>query len=167
MIIIYRFYEDYQITGSPSFPSPFSGFYAYQTESSNWTSSIGLTYFDVSAQIELTSTSGTSFDIASIDISRGDGNTGLIPVGFTGNKSDGSQVFQTYWFTDSILGKTEQFNFGSQFTDLTSLVWEQGAEWHQFDNIKVSAVPVPSTIFLFSSSLLLLLLTRQYVASNN
>ena len=149
-------FEDYQIKGTSSWPSTNTGFHVYQSDSLNWTGSIGLSYFDVSGRIELTTISGGLFGIDSMDISRGDQNTGLIPVSFVGNKVDGTQVFQTYNFTDTIIGKSDTFTFSEDFNNLTSLVWYQGAEWHQFDNIVINAVPEPSTILLFLSVLLFL-----------
>ncbi len=150
---IYQF-EDYQIKGSSQWPSVLSGFHVYQSDSLNWTGSIGLSYFDVSGRIELTTISGALFGIDSIDISRGDQNTGLIPVGFVGTKVDGTKVFQTYTFSDTVIGKSDTLAFSEDFNSLISLVWYQGAEWHQFDNIVISAVAEPSTILLFVSMLL-------------
>ena len=148
-------FEDYQIKGTSSWPSTNTGFHVYQSDSLNWTGSIGLSYFDVSGRIELTTISGGLFGIDSIDLSRGDQNTGLIPVGFVGNKVDGTQVFQTYNFTDTIIGKSDTFTFSEDFNNLTSLVWYQGAEWHQFDNIVINTVPEPSTILLLFLSVFL------------
>jgi hypothetical protein len=148
-------FEDYQIKGTSSWPSTNAGFHVYQSDSLNWTGSIGLSYFDVSGRIELTTISGGLFGIDSINLSRGDQNTGLIPVGFVGNKVDGTQVFQTYNFTDTIIGKSDTFNFSEDFNNLISLVWYQGAEWHQFDNIVINSVPEPSTILLLFLSVFL------------
>lgn len=96
------------------------------------------------------------FSLNSIDISRGDTNSGLIPVTFTGLKMDGSKVFQTYWFHNYQIGNNETFLFDERFVGLSALRWEQGALFHQFDNIAISAVPEPSTAALIFSGLMLL-----------
>lgn len=150
----------FTITATPAYSWSGSGFYALQASSQLWTGSPGLTYYGIGAQLELTSLDGVPFGLNSIDISRGDSNTGLIPVTFTGVKLDGSKVFQSYWFHDTQKGRNETFLFDEQFTGLSALRWQQGAEWHQFDNIVISAVPEPTTTVLLFSGLLLLALTK-------
>jgi hypothetical protein len=149
----YYQFEDYQIKGTLPYSSRSSSFHVYETNSLNWTGSVGLTYFGVSGLIELSTISGSLFNIDSIDISRGDQNSGLIGVGFIGNKVDGTQVIQAYNFTDSLIGKSVKFKFSPKFNNLKSLVWYQGAEWHQFDNISVNPVTEPQTIFIFLLSI--------------
>lgn len=153
--------DNFQITGIPSFASSNTGFHVHQQGSLNWTGSTALTYFGVSAEIELKNISGNLFDIYSIDISRGDSNSSLIPVTFYGKKSDDTQVVQTYIFKDSIRGKSDSFFFSEDFKNLTSLIWYQGAEWHQFDNLNVNlninSVPEPSTFILLLLTLICLL----------
>ena len=143
----------FSFKGTPSFPSDFSKFYVQQVQSQLWTGSQALTYYGVGALIEFKSKIATPFQAVSIDLSRGDGNTSLIPVLFTGVKSNGSQVTATYWFTDSIKGKNTTFAFGPAFTNLLALNWNQGAEWHQFDNLSISTVPESSSAWYLSLGL--------------
>jgi hypothetical protein len=151
----------FSIAGTMSQSWSGSGFHAIQESSPLWTGSPGLAYFGVGAQLELVRTDGTPFGLNSIDISRGDSNTGLIPVTFTGVKLDGSKVFQSYWFQENWIGRHETFLFDGQFKELSALSWQQGAEWHQFDNIVISSVPEPTTAALLFSGLMLLASNRR------
>lgn len=146
-------HDGFTITGTPQPGWSNPGFHVVPAGSSNWTGSAGLSYFQVGAQIELVAISAALFDVKSIDISRGDSNSDLIPVGFTGTKADGTKVSQTYWFTDSVHGRNERFTFSNDFRALKNLVWYQGAEWHQFDNLTVTAVPEPQSYALMLAGL--------------
>lgn len=140
----------YEIRGSGPSHFPNAEFYVLGEGRSEWTGSPGLTLFVVGGRIELRSMDDSLFDLESIDIARGDTNRGLIPIGFVGYRADGSTVQATYRFSDDIAGRNETFVFGVDFTGLSSLVWYQGAEWHQFDNIRLtsSAVPEPGSASL-------------------
>lgn len=146
-------FSNFTVTGTASYPTPYSGFYVFPENSQNWTGSAGLAYSGVSAAIKLTENNGALFNVESIDISRGDSNSGLIPVGFVGTKADGTRVSQVYWFKDTVHGRNERLVFSSDFRALKSLSWWQGAEWHQFDNLTVTAVPEPQTYALMLAGL--------------
>ena len=144
--------DGFQLQASGPNYAPNAQFYVFDAGRAEWTGSPGLTLFAVSGRIELKSVNNVAFNLSSIDISRGDTNLGLIPVGFTGYRANGTAVQATYHFIDQIRGRNETFSFGAEFSELTSVVWYQGAEWHQFDNIHVSTVsnvPEPATITLW------------------
>ena len=131
-----------------------NGFYAYQTESLQYTGSPGLVRADVSGGIVLENDLGNSFDLISIDLSSGDQNhTGLIPVAFYGSVG-GDVVTQVFWFNSDLDGVSTTFTFNDSFKNITTLYWEQGAIYHQFDNIVLSSVPVPAGAWLFGSGLI-------------
>lgn len=115
-----------------------------------WTGSPGLTFSSVSGVVELRRSDFAPFDLYSMDIARGDFNRSLIPVSFIGNRAGGTTAHATYWFKDQTQGVSSTFTFGESFTNLYSVNWHQGAEWHQFDNIHVSAVPEPATAALWA-----------------
>ncbi len=146
--------DGYTLTGTPrfSFPSPFLQFYVPTGEQAYWTGSPGLIMGGVASHITFNSSRAALFDALSIDLSRADSYGSLIPVSFVGVKGDGSKVVATYQFTDRLLGRNDTFVFGDAFRSLRALQWQQGAEYHQFDNIVVAAVstvPEPSTMALF------------------
>jgi hypothetical protein len=141
--------DGFDIIGTGPSYAPNASFYIFGPGSPQWTGTPGITLFAVSGIIKLRTADQSLFNLQSIDLARGDSNGGLIPVGFTGYRADGTIVQAVYRFTDSIVGRNETFTFGSNFQSLTSVVWYQGAEWHQFDNIQVSsAVPEPATVSL-------------------
>lgn len=143
--------EGYVLNGQPGWGSPFfNQFYVQETSSALWTGSASLVFGSVGAPIHLQSSTGTLFDAVSIDLARGDSNPWLVPVTFTGTKDGGAKVHATYWFTDALQGRNQTFSFGSEFTGLKSLDWEQGGLWHQFDNVVLASgeVPEPATIWL-------------------
>lgn len=74
-------------------------------------------------------------------------------VTFYGVKSDNSLVQQSFAINGVFDSQT--FLFGSDFTDLVSVMWINPAESMQIDNINVSpsAVPVPSSMLLFGTVL--------------
>ncbi len=149
--------DGFQVLGTGPSYAPNAQFYVFDDGRPEWTGSPGLTLFAVSGRIELRSVDGSLFNLDSIDIARGDMNLGLVPVGFTGYHADGTLVQAIYEFSDQVRGRNETFSFGTDFSGLTSLVWYQGAEWHQFDNIRlstVSTVPEPTTATLVLLALL-------------
>lgn len=108
---------------------------------------------------QLTQNGGGAFRLTSIDLAElyGFGSTS---VTFIGTRTDGSTVSQTFTL-DGVAG-AQTFTFGSSFTNLTSVQWSNDADYHQFDNIAVAAVPEPETMAMFLSGLGLLgLMTRR------
>lgn len=140
-------------TGQSFWPSQF---YVHDEARPEWTGSPGLTFLAVGGRIELKRLDGGTFNLQSIDLARGDSNRGLVPVGFTGYLESGRTVHATYLFRDAVAGRLETFDFGDAFQGLTAVVWQQGAEWHQFDNIRVTnSVPEPKSAALAVVGLLM------------
>jgi hypothetical protein len=115
--------------------------------------------------ITLSKLDGTTFDLHSIDLSEIDRERQHLDswVLFSGHKQDGSVVTDVFEM-DKIFGM-ETFTF-TGFTDLTSVVWQQGRPGiHQFDNIVYSlengTIPVPASILLFGVGFAGLALTRK------
>ena len=107
----------------------------------------------ISGITTLTANSGSAFNLFSIDLAELDNLTSTVT--FTGNLQAGGTVSQAFTM-DGISGfgfGFETFNF-SGFTNVTSVTWQQFLPFHQFDNIVVSAVPVPAAVWLFGSGLL-------------
>jgi hypothetical protein len=145
----------YRLTGTPTGIGS-DKFFSAGEGSPYFAGSRGIGFGAVSGRITLQSISGALFDAVSIDIARADPYGSLIPVGFTGIKEDGSKVFATYQFTDSIVGLNHTFALGDKFRNLKSMIWYEGAEWQLYDNIvlsETSAVPEPGSIALFGLAL--------------
>lgn len=143
--------DGFQVSGIGPTYAPNAQFYVFDEGRPEWTGSPGLTLFAVSGRIELRSVDSELFNLESIDVARGDLNLGLVPVSFTGIRADGTVAQALYRFSDQVRGRNETFSFGFDFSGLTSVVWYQGAEWHQFDNIRLSTVatvPEPTTATL-------------------
>lgn len=99
----------------------------------------------------LTSMGGGEFDFQSIDLSEAFRGGGQIPVTFTGHRADGSTVVDSVVLDGNFGFQTHVF---SGFHNLTSVTWQQGEIFHQFDNIAVAsslrtpAAPVPGGALL-------------------
>jgi hypothetical protein len=112
------------------------------------------------SETTMTEINGNPFQLNAISLaSWGVGQNGSMNVTFIGTKSDSSTVQQTFLVSNSG-GSTpflQQFQFSSEFTDVTSVSFIQGtyagSSAYQFNNIVVNAVPVPAAIWLFSSAL--------------
>nr|WP_321403009.1 hypothetical protein [uncultured Desulfobacter sp.] len=100
------------------------------------------------AATTLTSADGSLFNLTSIDLAEAFNIDDLLYatiITFDAVYSDGS----TYSFdltTDGIEG-AETFTFGAELTNLVSLSFGEN-EYIQFDNVKASTVPIPSSILL-------------------
>jgi len=106
----------------------------------------------------MTREGGGLFTLSSIALSElyiyddGPGVNPEFDVEFSGFFSDGSIISQT--FTMDGLTGVEVFSFESEFTNLISVSWMQTQDFYQFDDIKASPVPEPSSILLFGIGIL-------------
>lgn len=73
-------------------------------------------------------------------------------VTFVGLRQGGETVSQTFLVAD---GAPQTFSF-SGFTNLAAVSWTNAANYHQFDNINVAAVPEPETYAMLLAGLGLL-----------
>jgi len=134
--------DGFTITGTPMY-------FAGQSHQNQYAGSAGLHLRAGNALITLTQSSSKLFSIESMGLSilrNGGVSTAVI---FTGFRFDGSTISQS--FQPTTFGFTD-FVFNSGFTNLTSLIWNQGcceSNAHQFDNINV-AVPEPLSMGLFT-----------------
>ena len=145
------------LTGTPYSPNSSiseAQFRAVDVPTGNGATSPGLFMGGPASRINLKASTGALFNAISIDLDESYSyRYGVTePVSFTGIKEDGTKVSTRYSFTIGV-PKSETFVFGSEFRDIQSLQWSQGAIGHSFDNINVvlaSSVPEPSTIWLFA-----------------
>jgi len=84
---------------------------------------------------------------------------GSFTLTFFGTRADGSTVQSTASIDAFPSVTTHKF---ADFQDLVSVEWKQGQggfttglQTHQFDNVRVNAVPEPSTLLLLSAGLML------------
>ncbi|MEQ1637719.1 MAG: hypothetical protein ABL903_13620 [Methylococcales bacterium] len=105
----------------------------------------------------LTKADNSAFDIFSIDLTNyGNGNSiNTLDVTFTGSLLGGGTVSQTFAVDD--FNGFQTFNF-TGFTNLASVSVVTGIpNAIEFDNINVSAVPLPAAVWLMGSGLVGLL----------
>jgi len=127
--------------------------YFAQQGNTQYAGSAGLHERITNGTITLSRADGHAFTLSSIDLSVLHPQGVSPSVVFTGVLAGGGTVTQT--FTPTVFG-FRTFVFNSAFTNLTSVTWHQGTDdfnAHQFDNIVVSSVPEPISIFLFGSGL--------------
>lgn len=75
-----------------------------------------------------------------------------VSVTFNGSLADGGNVSQTFLLADN--SGMQSVSFDAGFTNLTSVSWSNDGNFHQYDNINVTAVPEPSGIALSLAGLL-------------
>lgn len=118
----------------------------------------------------LTNAAGGAFDVLSIDLGPAfvDPGSGA-EVLFEGRRADGSTVTQPFAFSAALVPGT--FAFAPSFTNLVRVSWQQAdAQFdtpHQFDNIRVAAIPEPGTAALLLAALALLAGWRQRVSARS
>lgn len=136
------------------------GFATWGTSSPFYVGSTALINDNDDGLTRLTQVGGGLFNLTSIDLAvmyPGITDDGETTVTFTGYRSDNSTVEQMFFINDGLA----QTSYLNGFTDLTSVVWTNGAMYNQFDNISVSgsvpaAVPLPGALALFAPALGLL-----------
>lgn len=153
------FTEDgYQLSASNgNFTSAQSGNIAW------YAGSTGLFNNYLGATTTLSSTAGVPFDLVSIDLARlSTERASGAAVTFVGGQTGGGSASQTFTVGDALA--FQSFSFSSDFRDLLFVTWMQTVPEHQFDNINinVSAVPIPSTAWLFGTTLAGLGLARKH-----
>jgi len=105
--------------------------------------------FDFSrpATITLSRADGDSFDLLSLDIFAGDTNGLGVPLGFQAIHADGSAASYTVNLPDvrglSIPDTRTLVSLPGTFRSVVSVSWENGAIWHQFDNVVVQNAAAP------------------------
>jgi hypothetical protein len=114
--------------------------------------------------IELTSDDAMPFDVRSIDLARNFAFDPAPTVTFIGEKLGGGEVMQSFTVTTPLgTAAFQTFEF-TGFTGLVSLRWGQpvlSAGLHQFDNIRLQAVPEPSTAGLMAIGAVAAVLARR------
>jgi hypothetical protein len=141
-----------------------TGFEAHGPNSTFFMGEIGIVAFSPTTTpdnvIRLTRTGGTSFSLKSIDLARNFLFDPAPTVTFTGAKSGGGTVTQSFAVTTPLGVRAFQtFDFIG-FTDLVLLSWDQPvvtAGLHQFTDIviatPVAAVPEPPALALLGAGL--------------
>ena len=128
--------------------------YFAQQGNTQYAGSAGLHERISNGLITLSRADGNAFTLTSIDLSTLHPQGASPAVVFVGTLAGGGTVTQT--FTPTTFG-FHTFVFSSSFTNLLSVSWHQGSDdfnAHQFDNIVVSSVPEPATMFLLGGGLL-------------
>ncbi|WP_137939202.1 hypothetical protein [Chitinivorax sp. B] len=104
----------------------------------------------------LTREDGATFSLVSMDLSEAWRQPSYDPtaVVFVGTRADGSTVRQQVTL-DGLFG-FQHVDFGSDFAAVTSVSWIQSWQYHQFGNVAVIAVPLPTTLALLLTGLMLM-----------
>jgi hypothetical protein len=107
----------------------------------------------------LTNVASAVFDLLSIDLGPAFAAPGSgAEVLFEGRRADGSTVTQPFAFSADLAPGT--FAFAPGFSNLVRVSWQQAdAQFdtpHQFDNIRVAAIPEPGTATLMLAALALM-----------
>jgi len=144
-----------------------SGFQAHGPNSIFFAGAIGVTAFPPASGpdnvINLIQDNGDPFSLLSIDLARNFAFDPAPSVTFTGTRSGGDIVTETFTVTIPVgTSAFQSFDFAG-FTDLESVTWEQpvlAAGLHQFTNIELvaapAAVPEPSIWLLVATGLVIL-----------
>ena len=131
--------------------NPFS-FASFGTQNPFFNGSTALFNDNTDGQTRLSQIGGGLFSLSSITLSP------LAPgyteegtsVTFTGLLATGGSVMQSFNVAD---GAAQTFSFSPNFSNLSAVTWSNEANFHQFDNITVAAVPEPETYALMLSGL--------------
>ena len=131
--------------------NPFS-FASFGTQNPFFNGSTALFNDNTDGQTRLSQIGGGLFSLSSITLST------LAPgyteegtsVTVTGLLATGGSVMQSFNVAD---GAAQTFSFSPNFSNLSAVTWSNEANFHQFDNITVAAVPEPETYALMLSGL--------------
>ncbi len=120
-------------------------FASWGPQSDNWTGSAALFNTFDGFVTTLARADGGAFDLTSIDLAPAfaDGGSGAA-ITFIGTRTDGSVVTRTATFGADLAASS--VTFGTDFTALARVAWEQGEIPHQFDNVRLddrSVAPIP------------------------
>ena len=86
-----------------------------------------------------------NFDVAEL-------NWNVRTITFTGNLVGGGTVEQSFTTDGQANGSAETFNFGTSFTNLSSVTWN--SPFVYYDNFVVAPIPEPSSLLLFAVGIL-------------
>jgi len=131
------------------------GFASWGTSNMFFSGSTALINNNDAGLTRLSQVGGGAFSLGNIDLVMlypGFTDDGA-DVTFTGITTDNSIVTQSFHVADA---GVQNFSFSSNFTNLSSVTWTDGAMYHQFDNINVAAVPEPESYAMFLAGLGLL-----------
>ena len=125
---------------------------SFGTQNPFFNGSTALFNDNTDGQTRLSQIGGGLFSLSSITLST------LAPgyteegtsVTFTGLLATGGSVMQSFNVAD---GAAQTFSFSPNFSNLSAVTWSNEANFHQFDNITVAAVPEPETYALMLSGL--------------
>ena len=104
-------------------------------------------------QITLSRVDGGAFTLAGLDVFAGDSNGLGVPLGFSATSASGPRNYSItlpeFGNGAPIPTTRVALDFGNSLIDVTSLTWSNGAEFHQVDNLRLSAaaggIPEPMT----------------------
>ena len=116
----------------------------------NYTGSTAMYESPTGGYVTLTQNDGGAFTLISMDTANLGPQRlvqGGVNIVFTGDRQDGAVVTQSYQHGSN--DALETVVFGSDFTDLVSVTFDQEFPGGQFDNIRVTSVPEPGSIALF------------------
>ena len=125
------------------------------TQVYGYSGSTALVNDNYAGQTVMTRVGGETFNLSSITLAAlypvdAPDNT-PVSVLFTGTLANGATVSQS--FTVNGTFGTQVFSFGPDFNNLVSANWEQTPNAYQFDNVDVTATPIPAAAWLLGSGL--------------
>ncbi len=130
--------------------SPTDNFFTRGTQSSNFLGSTAMVIngnvFNGQPSATVSRADGQAFSLLSIDLGP-IATFAEFTVSFTGAKSSGGSVSQSFSTLSWSAYETQTFNF-TGFTDLSSVSWGQSNPGHQFDNLVLAVVPLPPAAWM-------------------